>query len=667
MANELYGFKRNLEKVQVRSKSDSAAKSHIVPVLIDSTPLASPSVLAQYAEKTIPELANWNVVALVCSCGAVRHNLIFFRDHTDPVYLVDSTRTPDFRGGYHVAWSTNKIRVRYMAGDASLAAEYVQIQKVYGLVKNVNVDDESSEPEPDEGDDDIDISALTEEVLGIRIGYDGTIYETAGQAVREQYRLLAEQLEVLDVTQTAQEITELIESVDDAVATAIAQIEESGGLILDSTLTQSGQAADAKVVGDAIEEVRESLSTTLPTLSKSQEAAFIEETVIDFPNVGVIGDTSGNLIPTQTAYLTTDFIPLDNVTAIYRTGTTTKFTLWRYAFYDANKACLGIVADTEDYEIESYNGKQVTWLTLSTYPTAKYIRISRIPYGSARPYIYYKVTSTAVYKYNVPHITIDNIEPLKFVGKKIVNFGDSIFGNFRDTNDITDKSISKMIADATGATVYNCGFGGCRMGYHSQYWRAFSMYALADAIATNTWNDQDAAIAAQVSGMPAYFADTLALLKSIDFDEIDYITIGYGTNDYAGNAFIDYASGLEEYQYFKGALEYSIRKILTAFPHIRIIVISPCWRWFLENGIYAYSSDDEQSKNTRNLMLPDYVDACKVVCNKLHIPYIDTYYTLGFNEYTHIQYFPASDGTHPNQNGRQLRADRIIGQMEAFF
>ena len=60
--------------------------------------------------------------------------------------------------------------------------------------------------------------------------------------------------------------------------------------------------------------------------------------------------------------------------------------------------------------------------------------------------------------------------------KKIVNFGDSIFGNYRDTSE-DDKSISKMIAEQTDSICYNVGFGGCRMATHSNYWDAFSMHS----------------------------------------------------------------------------------------------------------------------------------------------------------------------------------------------
>ena len=440
----------------------------------------------------------------------------------------------------------------------------------------------------------------------------------------------------------------------------------------DKTLSIENKAADAKKTGDEISELKSALSTKLPFNSTFIDGDGKTEQKLNFPYVGWIRDDDGELSSVQTAYEATDYIDLSGVTGIYRTGTTVKFTLWTYAFYDANKTFISAQSDTTDYQIVEYEGKQVTWLNIAV-TGAKYIRITNQP---SREYEYYVVKQSTVNGYDVPHITINNTDPLKFYGKTIVNFGDSLFGNFRDTNETTDKSISKMISDATGATVYNCGFGGCRMSWHSEYWRAFSMFALADAITTNTWTDQDAAITASPTGMPSYFADTLALLKSIDFSEVDYITIGYGVNDFNGNVFIDAQTGLTEVQYFKGALDYSLRTILTTYPKIRIIVITPCWIWIPDSdtGLLDYDSDDAQAVNTRGFTLPDYVEACKTVCGKYHVPCIDTY-DLGFNKYSYKAYFnvkgidgaSVSDGVHPKQAGRQLRADKIVGQLEALY
>lgn len=398
---------------------------------------------------------------------------------------------------------------------------------------------------------------------------------------------------------------------------------------------------------------------------KKYERTVISETNINFSTYDNKTISSNGNLSDYTGYATSDYIDLTNVTGIYRYGTTVKFGMTPYAYYDENKNLISRVPATgdaggTDYEIVEYNGKQVTWLPINE--NAKYMRIV---WQKSRPYTYVVIKQTTEISYDMPYITVKDCKILPLYGKTIVNFGDSIFGNFRDTNTSTDKSISKMIEEKTGAIVYNCGFGGCRMATHSNYWDAFSMHSIADSIASETWTVQENALVSGASALPAYFVETVELLKTIDFSEVDIITIGYGTNDYAGNVFVHgtEASFAEEWNYFKGALRYSIRTILNKYPHIKIVVISPCWRWFIADGVYSYSSDDDNSKNTRNYKLTDYVDMCETVCKEYHIPYIDTYYSLGFNEFTHLEYFPASDGTHPNQNGRQLRADRIIAQL----
>ena len=89
-------------------------------------------------------------------------------------------------------------------------------------------------------------------------------------------------------------------------------------------------------------------------------------------------------------------------------------------------------------------------------------------------------------------VPVQTEEP--FEEKIIVNFGDSIFGNYQDLSG-ENQSISSMIADMTGATVYNCGFGGCKMAYASgtgHQW--FSMVKIADSIASGDFSTQENAI-----------------------------------------------------------------------------------------------------------------------------------------------------------------------------
>ena len=206
---------------------------------------------------------------------------------------------------------------------------------------------------------------------------------------------------------------------------------------------------------------------------------------------------------------------------------------------------------------------------------------------------------------------------LPLSGKKIVNFGDSIFGNFRESYG-DNMSISAMIAERTGATVYNAGFGGCRMEKSDDHgvWKWFSMEALADAIATGSWTAQDEALVEGAGTLLSYFGDTITMLKGITWSEIDVITIGYGTNDFTGNV---------TEQNFKTALDNSIETILTAYPNIKIYVISPMFRW------WAADDGSDTHENTSHNTLVDFVGWCKTESDKYHVGYIDTYTNLGIN------------------------------------
>lgn len=89
--------------------------------------------------------------------------------------------------------------------------------------------------------------------------------------------------------------------------------------------------------------------------------------------------------------------------------------------------------------------------------------------------------------------------PAMLADRKIVVFGDSLIGMTRDQT-----SVTAYAAAYTGAKVYNVGFGGCRMSTHpTSGYAAFSMWALADAITTNTWTTQDA----QASSGADYFPE----------------------------------------------------------------------------------------------------------------------------------------------------------------
>lgn len=240
------------------------------------------------------------------------------------------------------------------------------------------------------------------------------------------------------------------------------------------------------------------------------------------------------------------------------------------------------------------------------------------------------------------------------MGKTIVNFGDSIFGNARPPEDV-----STRLAALTGATVHNCAFGGCRMAAHTGHWDAFSMYRLADAIATGDWSLQDEAL--NHDDRTSYAEEPLALLKSLDFSKVDIITIAYGTNDWNGGTYLDSDTNRLSTVHFTGSLRYSIEKLLTAFPHIRIFVCSPTYRARLDSGNNAVEDSDTWVSSGKTLL--DFVDAVEAVSKEYKLPFIDNYHGLGINKVNRPHYFPVTDGTHHNQAGRDLLAAHIASKL----
>lgn len=240
-------------------------------------------------------------------------------------------------------------------------------------------------------------------------------------------------------------------------------------------------------------------------------------------------------------------------------------------------------------------------------------------------------------------------------GKVIVNFGDSIFGNKRPPSDI-----STAISEITGATVYNLGFGGCRMAEHSPNWDAFSMYRLAYSIANNDFSVQDSVDIPSVSGMPSYFEETRELLKSIDFNNVDIITIAYGTNDFTAGIEIESEERLSTETY-AGALRYSIEKILSAYPNIKIFICSQTYRfWIGESGDFE---DDSDTHVISTKKLTDFVEKTKEVSNEYHLKFIDNYYDLGINKFNRTHWFPENDGTHHNVDGARLIAEHMVSEI----
>lgn len=252
---------------------------------------------------------------------------------------------------------------------------------------------------------------------------------------------------------------------------------------------------------------------------------------------------------------------------------------------------------------------------------------------------------------------IDNIKKmLPLYGKTIVNFGDSIFGNAQPPTDI-----STFLSEKTGATVYNCGFGGCRMSHHpTAEYHAFSMYKLADAISTGNFAEQENAVNSTTVTLNNAIKSNFATLKTIDFSKVDIITIAYGSNDFNG-VLLDNEENPLDTTTFGGALRYSIETLLAAYPHLRIFILSIAWR-FWTNESNEYVDDTNTHTNGLNKLTSDYNAQLKKVAEEYNLSFVDDY-NISIGKYNRLYYFNANDGAHHKAEGRQVIAAHLAKKL----
>lgn len=382
----------------------------------------------------------------------------------------------------------------------------------------------------------------------------------------------------------------------------------------------------------------------------------------------------------STTFNCTDFIEIEGSTQ-YALGYVPKISTghiapWTYLSENTTTSDEGVFFYNANKE---YIGVQLSNI-FTTPPNAKYIRFNFATgpagYGtftnaSKKALMLVKgnslPTKFSAYKQKkLEEKLVELISPL--ANKTIVNFGDSIFGNTED--------ISTKLAELTGATVYNCGFAGCRMAAHSyENYNAFSMHSLALAIANNDYSVQENALTLTVQGVtvPSDFSNKLQTLKSIDFSAVDIITIAYGTNDFMSDI---YLSETQDQKFstnrFMGALRYSIETVLTKYPHIRIFLCTPTYRFWFSKTTNEFTDDSNTRINAKGSLLSDYADALKTVAKEYNLPVIDNY-DIGINKFTRFAYFPTAtdaegnlyntDSTHPNRDGKYVIAQNMANKL----
>lgn len=196
-------------------------------------------------------------------------------------------------------------------------------------------------------------------------------------------------------------------------------------------------------------------------------------------------------------------------------------------------------------------------------------------------------------------------------------------------------------------TPINLGFdGACAGAFQRPYIDDFSLCKLVDSIISSGWNSQDKSMTFINDGNEA----ALARIKTVDFNQVTHIGLEYGTNDFTVCAPI---------ATFRDWLNYAIRKLLTAFPKARLILITPAWQLNFED------LDTDTHPNQSGIFLRQYVETMVSVAAATGIPCLDMWRTLGINAVNYKAF--TFDGRHPNETGAIIRGEVIASFISSAF
>lgn len=239
----------------------------------------------------------------------------------------------------------------------------------------------------------------------------------------------------------------------------------------------------------------------------------------------------------------------------------------------------------------------------------------------------------------------------------VVCLGNAPFADDRNEEDNLANLIEKELGE--NAKVYNCSVAdsymtAMRPTYSDEHiFDAFSFYWLTAAFAVDNWQVVDSALEA-LPEVSADLQESMDLLRSIDFEQVDVIAIMYDANDYLGGRKTINTDNPTDIQFFTGALAAGIQLIQQTYPHIRIMVMSPTYAYALgENGEYLSSDMTDYGVGP----LATYAMLESNVCYENSVSYIDNLYSE-MNANNASEYL--EDHIHLNDKGRKLLARRFV-------
>lgn len=245
-----------------------------------------------------------------------------------------------------------------------------------------------------------------------------------------------------------------------------------------------------------------------------------------------------------------------------------------------------------------------------------------------------------------------------------------ILGNDTVAYDKGRTNIAELIADQTGATVYNCAFEGsylsCQTSSYDEMLNnpidAFSFFWISDGIQSTNWDLQQRSLENLSEEYDkAQYQETLNILKSIDFHEIDLLLICYDGHDYLNQNPINNPTNMFDISTMEGSFTGSYERYRVNYPYMQHMFIAPTFCYVLnEDG----TKEGCDVANLGHGNLPTCLTTFQVQTQNYEVSYLDNFYGININSETADQYL-LEDGITPNEEARIMIANRISEYISA--
>lgn len=252
------------------------------------------------------------------------------------------------------------------------------------------------------------------------------------------------------------------------------------------------------------------------------------------------------------------------------------------------------------------------------------------------------------------------IYPLESNDKlQILFLGDSNFAY-----DFGEMTIPDRIGERLNADVYNCAIGGTsatkinEMNFFDADLDMFNLYNLSKVMVSGDFQSLNAyrTLGGELGKSAVIKAE---VLTRINLDEVDYIVISYGLNDYTVGCKIYGEDLYDEYTY-AGALRSSVERIREVCPNAKIILSSITYCVFYGNDIVT---QDGYEKTYGGGTINDYRDAMELVAAEFdNVYFINNLENLDINKENYTDYL--YDEMHLNYAGQEMYVDSFINEIE---